>query len=163
MLGQAIAIKSAGMQNYGVLPYPKYDENQLEYYTTYCDDLTAIMVPVKVKDPTLAGTVTEILSMESYRTVTQVYYEETLKYQAFDNPDCVEVLELVRTSLTPSYSTIYAGAFNSSPKSMLGNVIEAKVKNSTDEGFTHYWGESFSTWQGELSTMFDKLDALANK
>ena len=41
MLGQAIAIKGAGMLNYGVLPYPKYDENQLQYYSTYCDDLTA--------------------------------------------------------------------------------------------------------------------------
>lgn len=163
MLGQAIAIKAAGMQNYGVLPYPKYDENQLQYYTTYCDDLTAIMIPVKVKDKTMAGTVTEMLCMESYRTVTAVYYEETLKYQAFDNPDCVETLEMIRTALTPSYATIFGGAFNSPPKSMLGNVVQYKVLDGKDEGFSHYWGENYGTWQGELSTMFDKLDALAEK
>ena len=46
---------------------------------------------------------------------------------------------------------------------MLGNVVQYKVLDGKDEGFSHYWGENYGTWQGELSDMFAKLDALAEK
>ena len=147
------------MNTYGVLPYPKYDDNQIDYYTTYRDTVSAIMVPSKVKDPTMAGTVTEMLSWQSYHTVTQQYYEETLKYQAFNNPNCVETLEMIRTSVAPSFATIYGGAFANPPKSILGNVIQSKGT----QNLSSYWAGLSGDWISELSGFYAKLDDLEAK
>lgn len=158
-LGQAVRFKSENMTNYGVLPYPKYDENQVNYRTTYRDTVSAILVPAKVKNPTMAGTVTEMLCWQSYHTVTQQYYEETLKYQAFDNPDCVETLEMIRASVAPSFATIYGGVFANPPKSILGNVIQSKGT----QNLSSYWAGLSGDWISELATFYTKMDALAEK
>ena len=158
-LGQAVRFKAENMTNYGVLPYPKYDDNQINYGTTYRDTVSAILIPAKVKDPTMAGTVTEMLCWQSYHTVTQQYYEETLKYQAFDNPDCVETLEMIRTSVAPSFATIYGGVFANPPKSILGNVIQSMGT----QNLSSYWAGLSGDWISELATFYTKMDALAAK
>lgn len=155
-LGQATSFKAEMEDNYGVLPYPKYDDNQLEYHTDYCDDLTAVMVPVNIPASAveMVGTVTEMLCMEGYRRVVNQFYEETLKYQSFQDPLCVDVLELIRTSFSPTFGKVYTASLGT-PASILGNVVEL------DKELNSYWATDVAGWQTKLAALFESLDKIA--
>lgn len=155
-LGQATYFKAEMEDGYGVLPYPKYDDNQLVYHTDYCDDLTAIMIPknVRVSDLEMIGTVTEMLCMESYRSVVNQFYEKTLKYQSFQNPLCVDTLELIRTSFSPTFAKVFTVVLGT-PASILGNTVETKGNLSS------YWTAHVSDWQTQLKKLFANLDKIA--
>ncbi len=153
MLGQAMYFKEDMEDDYGVLPYPKYNENQVEYHTDYCDDLTGIMVPHNIKNEDMVGTVTEMLCMESYNTVVEQFYEVNLKFRAFNNPLCVETLEIIRTSLSPSFAKIYTSSLEY-PTSTIGNIIEHNFQIAS------YWAEKASLWKPSLDTLYDRLEEL---
>lgn len=155
-LGQATYFKAEMEDGYGVLPYPKYDDNQLVYHTDYYDALTAIMIPknVRVSDLEMIGTVTEMLCMESYRSVVNQFYEKTLKYQSFQNPLCVDTLELIRTSFSPTFAKVFTVVLGT-PASILGNTVETKGDLSS------YWTAHASEWQNQLKKLFANLDKIA--
>ncbi len=153
MLGQAMYFKEDMKADYGVLPYPKYNENQVDYHTDYCDDLTGVMVPRNIKNADMVGTVTEMLCMESYTTVVEQFYNVNLKYHAFNDPLCVETLEIIRTSLSPSFAKIYTSSLEY-PTSTIGNIIEHNFEIAS------YWAEHASAWKPALDALYEKLDRL---
>jgi len=83
--------------DYGILPYPKLDEAQEDYY---CLNWAGYMtVPKSVSDPGRVGHVVEVLSAESCRTVQPAFFEELLGNKIAREPDAVEVLDMMFDSL----------------------------------------------------------------
>ncbi len=159
MLGEALYFKGEMKQDYGVLPFPKYNDEQKEYRTGYRDDMTAIMVPFNCSNEEMSGTVTEMLCEISYKEVTQEYYEETLKYQAFNDPKCVATLELIRDTFNPTFACVYSysvGTINS----MVSNTIAGGVSSGTAEVSSYYLNNS-GTWRQYLRDLYEDLDAIA--
>jgi len=159
MLGEALYFKGEMKQDYGVLPLPKYNGDQKEYRTGYRDDMTAIMVPFNCSNEEMSGTVTEMLCEISYKDVTQEYYEETLKYQAFNDPKCVASLELIRNTFNPTFACVYSyslGTINS----MVSNTINGGLSSGTAEINSYYLNKS-GTWRQYLRDLYEDLDAIA--
>ena len=65
--------------DYGIIPYPKYDENQDGYYTFQHDQIGLFTIPVTSTKKDMAGAVLEAMSSESSKTVVPSYYEVALK------------------------------------------------------------------------------------
>lgn len=59
--------------DYGILPYPKFDENQKNYYSNSMDNYSLLSVPKTVQDTEFVGRVTEALTRENHFSVVPAY------------------------------------------------------------------------------------------
>ncbi|MBE6724402.1 MAG: hypothetical protein E7576_04245 [Ruminococcaceae bacterium] len=82
---------------YGILPLPKFDEMQEGYYTNCWDQFTVFAVPLTMpeSDGEFVGTMYEVLSAESYKTVFPAYYDVALKSRYSAEPATAEVIDLI--------------------------------------------------------------------
>ena len=85
--------------DYGMLPYPKYDEQQEKYYSTATDIFSLMLVPSTVIDPELVGLVSEALCSKSWEMVTPIYYDISLKDKYNRDAQSSDMLDLIRSSL----------------------------------------------------------------
>ena len=80
---------------YGILPYPKFDEAQEEYYTMTSGSMAAFAVPKTVSDTEFVGIITEALNAESYKSVFPAYYEVALKTKYTHDDESVNMLDYI--------------------------------------------------------------------
>ncbi len=92
-------VTGEGLRNfeddYGILPYPKWDEYQQNYYSHVYGESTVCAVPKTAKDLEFIGVCTEALSYESWKTVTPTIYETALKTRYLRDSESKEVLDIV--------------------------------------------------------------------
>ena len=65
--------------DWGVIPYPKYDESQEKYHTRASSGMEVFQIPVTSSGREDVGAVLEALSSEGYKSLTPAYYETALK------------------------------------------------------------------------------------
>ncbi|MBP5208715.1 MAG: hypothetical protein J6330_09715 [Clostridia bacterium] len=80
--------------DYGVLPIPKFDASQKEYYCYVYHGATLFVIPVMNKDTAFTGFALEALCFESYKRVTPAYYEQTLKGKYQRDADSFEMIDI---------------------------------------------------------------------
>ena len=81
--------------DYGILPYPKWDEAQQGYYTMVDGGHEGIAVPVSVSDTAFVGTIVEALNAESYKKTVPVYYDLVLKTKGSRDEESVRMLDMI--------------------------------------------------------------------
>lgn len=93
--------------DYGILPYPKYDTEQDKYYS-YADIFSMLFaVPISCAEPDFAGFMLEALSAASTDTSLQAYYEISCKMKYTYDEDSAEMLDLICSNLQFDLSRIY--------------------------------------------------------
>ena len=103
------SFKYRDMQDaYGVLPMPKFDENQQSYCCYRTGGTPIISIPVTNNDPTRAGIILDALSYLSWRDVLPVYYDLNVSQKALRNEDSIEMLSIIRGSRYFDVSRVYA-------------------------------------------------------
>ena len=80
--------------DFGILPYPKYNEEQKEYYSRVSYYWCCI-VPVTNKDIDFTGAILEALNCESANSVVPAYYEIALKGKYSRDNDSEQMLQLI--------------------------------------------------------------------
>jgi len=65
--------------DYGIIPYPKYDEIQDNYRALVHNDVCACAVPITCQKPELVCAVMEELAFEGYMSTSPTYYDIVLK------------------------------------------------------------------------------------
>lgn len=81
--------------DYGIVPFPKYDENQPEYISYVTDQMQPISIPVTVSDTELAGAVLENMAAESYRRVRENYFQNLVESKYLRDNESVEILRML--------------------------------------------------------------------
>ena len=82
--------------SYSMLPFPKWDEAQQQYYTNADDKFTVFCIPTSLYDQIeMIGAVYEVLSAESYKTVYPVYYDTALKGRYSTDAETADMVELI--------------------------------------------------------------------
>ena len=81
--------------DFGVLPTPKYDESQKDYYSYVYHGAALYVIPVMNKRTAFTGFALEALAAESYKRVTPAYYEQTLKRKSQRDSDSWDMLDIV--------------------------------------------------------------------
>ena len=51
--------------DFGVIPYPKYDENQTKYYGNCVDNYSVFVIPANGSDTAITGAMLEAMSCEN--------------------------------------------------------------------------------------------------
>ena len=133
---------STGFRNfeddYGVLPYPKYDENQAEYHTMADGYHTVLAIPKTVKDTAFVGTIVEALSAETWKTITPTFYEIALKTRYLRDSESKEIMDLIIDGRTFDFGYIYDGWQGFS------FMLQTMIKNM-NSNFESYYNTRFSS------------------
>ena len=93
--------------DFGIIPYPKYDEAQTQYYTMSDGAHGVMTVPVTLQNTEYASIIIEALNAETYKQVVPAYYDVSLKVKAARDDESVKALDLLMASRVFDFGYIY--------------------------------------------------------
>ncbi len=94
--------------DFGILPYPKWDENQDKYYTRSQDAYSVAVIPIDVPNIEMSGAVFDVLSAISYERVIPAYYDMALRDKYARDDESGEMLDIIRDGFKFSFGVFYA-------------------------------------------------------
>ncbi|MBE6559280.1 MAG: hypothetical protein E7661_09780 [Ruminococcaceae bacterium] len=147
-------------QEFGVVPIPKYDEEQKEYRTLLHDQFTvfSILTTVSKKEGRLdeIGAVLEAMSSVSYKTVRPAYYETTLRTKIAKDPQSARMFDIIIDNIY-----IDAGIIYTIPLSTFHNYFREIVGSKENTVISQY--KSVTTMASRaLTTMSKRLTRMIN-
>ncbi len=81
--------------DYGILPYPKWDEAQKGYYTMVDGGHEGLAIPLSVGDTDFVGMIVEALNAESYKRTVPTFYDVVLKAKGSRDEQSVAMLDMI--------------------------------------------------------------------
>ena len=154
------ALENSALRNmtdeYGVVPMPKYDENQADYHSQMHDAFTIACIPTTVKGERLEqmAAFLEAMSSASYRIVRPDYYETTLRTKIAQDPQSSEMMDIIINNIHIDAGIIYShniGSFHQG--------IQALVEGKTNNAVSRFKTMSKSA-QSYLTKLVRKLNRL---
>lgn len=131
----SIILDIAGLRDmnddFGILPLPKYDETQENYYSTYQSwNARAYGVPITVGDKERVSAILEYMAYVSPDTVTKAYYDVTLQRKVTRDEDSSEMLDIIFGSMISDIGLAFelGGLRNTIP-----NIINSDTANVASE------------------------------
>lgn len=84
---------------FGLVPWPKYDETQKDYYNlVHTSAGRGVVIPVSQTDYEFAGAIIEAMAAKSMYTVTPAYYDVALTYKYMRDTESAEMLDIILDS-----------------------------------------------------------------
>ena len=123
------------IDDFSILPYPKYDENQKDYFTMVDGSHGALAVPKTVSDLDFVGVITEALNAESYKTVVPVYYDVALKIKGTRDEQSMEMLDMIINSRVFDMGYVYDAWKGCS-------FILERLVSENNPNFESYWASN---------------------
>jgi len=85
--------------DFGILPYPKYDESQQKYHSTVGSWHSMFFcVPGVMDNADRSGMIIEALAYYSEQIVTPVYYDQVLNYKYMRDEESIAMLDIILSS-----------------------------------------------------------------
>ena len=140
---------------YGVLPYPKYNDDQKEYYSGTSNNWSVLCFPATPKDPTLSGYIAEALCCENYRTVITAYYDKALKDKYTDVDEDEEMLDLLLAGRRSDLALLF-GPTMDGLNAFFRYRLQAQSKSFASE-----WASNKMTFSASVAKVEQRYDKLA--
>ncbi len=130
------------VSEWGLLPMPKYDEDQEDYGTTAYDSYTLVTVidHSQSSEPTKGRAISAYLELsyeESYTTVRDYYINRIAKQKYYGTTDTLErnreIFDIIADNIEFDFASIYAPQLNGIMYSCWRNVIEGNANVTTAE------------------------------
>ena len=138
---------------YGVIPYPKYDENQKDYLTVARNVYSTFSIPTTCKITDAVGAMMEALASQNYRTTSRVYFETALKVKYARDNESSQMYDLIKEGMRFNFGYTFNGVEN-----IIINRYMDICKNNTKE-----WSSEYATYKdGAEAKLQDFYKAVAN-
>lgn len=111
---------------FGILPIPKYNEDQEDYYSNMLWATLLMTIPTTCSDPERAATVMDALSYYSMKNVLPVYYERVC-YKGLKDADSIEMLEIIHDTRYLNWGLTYS--WLSSVEPTMNTLLNSGDKN----------------------------------
>ena len=122
--------------DFGILPMPKFDKEQKEYFSIMSTSATnTISIPVTA-DAERSGAVIEALSAESHYILTPAFYDTVLKTKAARDDDSADMLDIIFANRIFDVAYIYdwgglIGSINNLKNAdKISSTVESKLKSA---------------------------------
>jgi len=125
--------------DFGLLPYPKYETNQSHYYSNMGMNSATFGIPVTARDAERTGAVMNALTAVSIDTVRPAYFEYTLKRKRARDDESLDMLEIITSYRVFDVGLVYS--WSNIASEYRENVVKRKSES--------------------LSTVFEKYSAQA--
>ncbi|MBQ8508848.1 MAG: hypothetical protein IJ493_02965 [Clostridia bacterium] len=114
---------------YGIIPYPKLDEEQEKYLALVHDTATLFCVPVTNTRLDMTCAVLEAMCAETYRTVTPAYYEVALKVKYTHDEISAQIIDMIHENIVTDF--VYANnyVFGSNMGTIAREILGKKNNN----------------------------------
>ncbi|MCL2517058.1 MAG: hypothetical protein FWF15_00715 [Oscillospiraceae bacterium] len=87
-------------EDFGIIPFPKLNETQVEYYTPISLYLARfIAMPTTCRDPEMVGAVLDAMFRESTNSIMPAYYETLLENKIARDNESIEMLKIIFNSV----------------------------------------------------------------
>ncbi|MBQ2709275.1 MAG: hypothetical protein IJF67_13490, partial [Clostridia bacterium] len=131
---------------YGVLPFPKYDEEQKDYITLSRSMHNVFGMPITCDSRDMAGAVMEALASKRHSTMLPAYFETAMKVKYSHDEDSSRMLDLIRASMTSQFEYIFGQS--------IGDPVLGVFRKcySTEDGFA----STLAANKERLQTTIDK-------
>lgn len=132
--------------DYGIIPYPKWDENQDDYITMVDGGFSALAIPKTVQDTELVGTVIEALCAETYRSVVPVYYETALKEKGTRDEESKAMVDFVVQKRMFDFGYVFDGWKG------YGFILEKMIKDRNPN-----FASEYASTQSAVADYYDSV------
>ncbi len=140
--------------NFGIIPAPKFDEAQNQYYSCNNGNFFGMSVPVSVSDVERTSIILEALQSESTDTVLAAYYDIALKTKLTRDEESAAMIDIIFDTTTYDCSTVYG----------LGGVkteIYTRASNNNTD-LASYWEKQQTSLATTIQKIVDNLAKLEN-
>ena len=131
--GLDVSVQFSDMpEGYGVVPNPKYDKDQENYYHKI-DRFSAIWAIPNTPDRIDFDRLAKVFDYWAYvssETVMPAYYEITIKTRRFSDPVASDMIDIVKSSLVYDACDVYGITINSTLDTVFNSGNVASVINS---------------------------------
>jgi hypothetical protein len=119
-------------KQYGIVPMPKFDEQQKGYGTMMHDQFTVFAVPVSAAEDKLQmiGATMEVMASESQRTVRPAYYEIALKRKYMSDPIAWDMLDMIFADMKIDAAVVYTDSVGN-PHHKMRQIVAGKRNNTS--------------------------------
>ena len=93
--------------DYIILPYPKLDEEQSNYYTGTMDNQYVLGLPSSCADPDFASFVTEAMNYEAEKHMVPAYLQESLQGKFATDEVALEMLDYLMEGRRQDFGTLF--------------------------------------------------------
>ncbi len=118
--------------DFGLIPWPKYDEGQDRFYNwIHSSAGRGVVVPANKTDFEFIGVVLEAMAAKSMYTLTPAYYDISMTYKFMRDADSSEMLDIILDSRFYDLSLIYNFGMSTIITSMItsgANTFASKWK-----------------------------------
>ena len=134
--------------DFGIVPYPKYDEAQKDYISL--NNAGLMCIPQDVKDPEMVGIVVELLGAESRRYTIPAYYDVLLTYKGARDEDSLEMLKIIFENTVYDFGYNYCNFTNAAY--IVPRVIAQKSTNVAS-----FYDANAPAYERELASAYKNL------
>ena len=139
--------------NYTILPYPMFDEDQEKYMSGAMDNYNVITMPYTCPNKEEVAFITEAMNYYSRQIMYPVYYEESLQKQFTRDPETIEMLDLIMDGRSFDLGTIFNGSVGG-----IGMMFRGAVSNKTND-FAKYYAQSEEAINTGLNNLIETYEA----
>ena len=140
--------------DYGIIPFPKYDEEQENYYTLARNVYSSMVIPKTCDKLDAVGAAMEAMAAQNYKTVSPVYFETALKVKYSRDDATSQMYDLIKQGLRFNFAFTFSavsGGFANIFADMVGNNDEnymskyESIRESKETGLQKFYDavESF--------------------
>lgn len=134
-LDNATTLRASDLQ-FGILPFPKYDEDQEEYYAHTYDGLSSFGIPASAKNPEMCARILDAMAAENKTSVIPAYNDIVLDNRVARDPDSKEMLGIIRNNLYFDFGFVYsagmqASGVSSGPFAIFGDELRKQTASYT--------------------------------
>ena len=140
---------------FGLVPWPKYDEAQDRYYNfVHATAGKVVTVTAAAQNPEMSGAIVEAMAAKSKYTLTPAYYDVALTYKYMRDTDSAEMLDIILESRRFDLGYVYNWG------SMYSNIVS--IITSGKDTFASTWErgqKSFNTAMEKTLQKYEELNA----
>lgn len=133
--------------NFFIVPIPKYDENQTEYYTSTHDGVTIFGIPSTSKNADETSAVLEAMASGSLQLVTPAYYEISMKNKFTRDSESAVMLDYIKQNVVTDFANLYQRSVN-----CLLNIFRTNISQQN-------FASKIESLEGTYIAAFDTLIA----
>lgn len=140
--------------DFGIIPYPLYDENQKKY-TTYCDQWgLSCGLPSTATDTARTGAILEAMSALSRKLVVPAYYERTLMGKIKRDDESEEMLNVIFSNILYDFGISYC--------TELDYIIGESMVRSKSNNLTSWYRQRESKMQKNYDELYEHVKSKIN-
>ena len=99
--------------DYGVIPTPKFDEAQEQYYSYVFEVMRFMALPYNCQKSEAVCAMLEEMAFEGYQNVSPVYYETVIKNKYTRDDVSSQMIDLVRDGMLTDIARIHMSSWSS--------------------------------------------------